>query len=64
MRHLLEVKIFWNNESVWMLRAFNFFFFKENSVMPATNITIDLLRMEEEMEEHLSAVFHLVLGLA
>lgn len=42
----------------------NFFFFKENSVMPATNITIDLLRMEEEMEEHLSAVFHLVLGLA
>lgn len=32
--------------------------------MPATNITIDLLKMEEEMGGHLSAIFHLVLELA
>lgn len=42
----------------------NFFFFKENSVMPAINITIDLLRVGEEMGGHLSPSFYLVLGLA
>lgn len=32
MRHLLEVKIFWSNELVWILRLLNFFFLKKTQL--------------------------------